>query len=451
MSDSRLKVFQIKNLFNQFDVCIPIDNNINIFLGENGMGKTTILNCLYCVLSGNVENLSTVLFEEIILTLSDGQKLSLNRSDLVCYMEEYIYERAPYRRRRINFEHIFSEKETVEILNSVFHDSQDSDLLKKYAYKLSDVFGMPVHMAFQELERYAMQYSDQEGKGNYKNIITFKKEIENKLSQEILYFPTYRRIEEDISKLGIDIEKDKVKNRLIKFGMTDVEKATEKILSTIRSIAINSFAKLTGVLLTQYLDGDLVTHTTNPIDLDKLSIALARVGDEIAEQDKDRIIKLAASGDIYNNENKYLLNLIERLIDSYEKQNAYDERVKKFVSVCNGYLNGKSYIYDESNLELGIFRDNTKTPISIQNLSSGEKQVISLFSKLYLEETENCFILFDEPELSLSIKWQAKFLPDIMDSGRCSTLVAVTHSPFIFDNAYDELARDMGECLIERK
>ncbi len=451
MSDSKLKLFEIKNLFNQFDVSIPLDSDINIFLGENGMGKTTILNCLYCVLSGNIENLSTVVFDTIVLTLSDGYVLSLNRPDLICYIEEYMYERTPYRRRRMNIEHIFSEKDIIEIRNLIFHNSQNSELIRKYAYKLSDVYGMPLQMAIQELERYAMQYGDRESKGNYKNIISFKKEIEERLSQEILYFPTYRRIEEDISKLGIDIEKDKVKNRLIKFGMTDVEKATEKILSTIRSIAINSFAKLTGVLLTQYLDGELIIHNTTPIDLDKLSIALARVGDEIAEQDKERIIKLAASGDIYNGENKYLLNLIERLIDSYEKQNAYDERVKKFVSVCNGYLNGKSFIYDESNLELGIFRDNTKTPISIQNLSSGEKQVISLFSKLYLEETENCFILFDEPELSLSIKWQSKFLPDIMDSGKCSTLVAVTHSPFIFDNAYDELARDMGECLTERK
>lgn len=451
MATSKLKLFEIKNLFNQFDVSIPLDSDINIFLGENGMGKTTILNCLYCVLSGNIENLSAVAFDTVVLTLSDGYVISLDRNDLICYMEEYMYEKAPYRRRRMNIEQVFSDKDIIEIRNLIFHNSQDSELIKKYARKLSDIYSVPLQIAVQELERCAMQYSDRESEGNYKNVISFKEEIEERISQEILYFPTYRRIEEDISKLGIDIEKDKVKNRLIKFGMTDVEKATEKILSTIRSIAINSFAKLTGVLLTQYLDGELIIRNKASIDLDKLSIALARVGDEIAKQDKDKIIKLAASGNIYNNENKYLLNLIERLIDSYEKQNAYDERVKKFVSVCNGYLNGKQFVYDESNLELGIFRDNTKKPISIQNLSSGEKQVISLFSKLYLEETENCLILFDEPELSLSIKWQSKILPDIMDSGRCSTLVVVTHSPFIFDNAYDELARDMGECIIERK
>lgn len=54
--------------------------------------------------------------------------------------------------------------------------------------------------------------------------------------------------------------------------------------------------------------------------------------------------------------------------------------------------------------------------IDTQGLSSGEKQIISVFSKLYLEDNKKYIILFDEPELSLSIKWQAKFLPDIMDT-----------------------------------
>lgn len=187
------------------------------------------------------------------------------------------------------------------------------------------------------------------------------------------------------------------------------------------------------------------------IDLDKLSIALDRIGDEIDNYDKEMIKQLVSTSEIYNEKNIYLLNLIKNLIHSYEKQSAYDERVKKFVAVCNSYLNGKSYIYDERNVELGIYRDNSKTPISIQSLSSGEKQVISIFSKLYIEEVKDCIILFDEPELSLSIKWQEKFLPDIVDSKKCSTLIAVTHSPFIFENRFDHLAKNMGEYLEEKE
>ena len=40
----------------------------------------------------------------------------------------------------------------------------------------------------------------------------------------------------------------------------------------------------------------------------------------------------------------------------------------------------------------------------MDDLSSGEKQVISLFSYLYLYRGSN-LVLIDEPEISLSIEW----------------------------------------------
>jgi DNA repair exonuclease SbcCD ATPase subunit len=66
MIGSGIKLFEIKGLFNQFNIALPLDNNVNIFLGENGMGKTTILNCLYFVLYGNYERLNNILFDENI-------------------------------------------------------------------------------------------------------------------------------------------------------------------------------------------------------------------------------------------------------------------------------------------------------------------------------------------------------------------------------------------------
>nr|WP_255356453.1 AAA family ATPase [Cylindrospermopsis sp. CR12] len=81
--------------------------------------------------------------------------------------------------------------------------------------------------------------------------------------------------------------------------------------------------------------------------------------------------------------------------------------------------------------------------MDFRNLSSGEKQIISLFSKIYLEPHEDFIVLFDEPELSLSIEWQRRLLPDILKSNRCKLLLAVTHSPFIFDNELDLNANDL--------
>ena len=83
-------------------------------------------------------------------------------------------------------------------------------------------------------------------------------------------------------------------------------------------------------------------------------------------------------------------------------------------------------------------------------LSSGEKQIVSLFSKLYLESAKKCILLIDEPELSISMKWQKMLLPDIMRSGNCRLLLTVTHSPFIFDNEFDNDAHDMWYCFNKR-
>lgn len=449
---SKLKLFEINNLFNQFNVRLPLDEKVNIFLGENGMGKTTILNCLYYVLSGNIEKLNNIIFDAISLTFIDGEKISINHNDISSYVEDYIYDNSPYRRRRVRFESLFSIKE-LENINKLIEEGSNEDELKKYYFKVSDIFGMPPTMARRELERYILQRyrKNNTTKADFNNVIEFKKKVEEKIDEEILYFPTYRRIEEDMSNLGIDIEKDRVKSRLIQFGMTDVEKNIETLLQTIKSVAITGFAKMTGVLLKQYLNGELSDFENYKIEQNKLIIALARIGDQIEERDKQRIIELVDNSDIYNRENRYLLNLIKNLIDSYERQNMYDERVKIFCSICNNYLNGKKYIYDETNVELGIYKDKAKKPIGIQNLSSGEKQIISVFSKLYIENIEKCIILFDEPELSLSIKWQNMFLPDVVNSGKCSTLIAVTHSPFIFDNEFDDLAKDMGNCLSENE
>lgn len=72
-------------------------------------------------------------------------------------------------------------------------------------------------------------------------------------------------------------------------------------------------------------------------------------------------------------------------------------------------------------------------------MSSGEKQILSIFTKIYLanidDKNKKYWIFYDEPELSLSIEWQTILLPKIIESGRCEFLLAATHSPFIFKDS----------------
>src|SRR5258708_19651112 len=74
------------------------------------------------------------------------------------------------------------------------------------------------------------------------------------------------------------------------------------------------------------------------------------------------------------------------------------------------------------------------TQLDLSVLSSGEKQVIAIFAHLYLDDANDQIVVIDEPELSLSVPWQKRFLTDIQDSGKCGFILAVTHSPLIYEN-----------------
>ncbi|MCS5980254.1 ATP-binding protein [Klebsiella pneumoniae subsp. pneumoniae] len=42
--------------------------------------------------------------------------------------------------------------------------------------------------------------------------------------------------------------------------------------------------------------------------------------------------------------------------------------------------------------------------------------------------------MIDEPELSLSLEWQEHVLVDIVNSPSVTQILAITHSPFVFNN-----------------
>lgn len=61
MNRTNLASFKIWGLFDRYNVDLPFNKEVNIFIGENGLGKTTILNCLYYVLEKNIHSLNLYL------------------------------------------------------------------------------------------------------------------------------------------------------------------------------------------------------------------------------------------------------------------------------------------------------------------------------------------------------------------------------------------------------
>ncbi len=126
-----------------------------------------------------------------------------------------------------------------------------------------------------------------------------------------------------------------------------------------------------------------------------------------------------------------------------------EQQIVRFAQVCNKYLRDKEMVYSDVDSSVSVRLNSTGAQLPLRMLSSGEKQIVSLFAHLYLRELGKVYVIIDEPELSLSVTWQEQLLPDILDTGNCKFLAAVTHSPFIFKNNLDPYAIDLSECIQE--
>lgn len=454
LNDTNLEYIGIYGLFGRYNIEIPFDKEVNIYIGENGLGKTTILNCIYFVLEGKFSKLVNIQFDEIRVKFKNNQEFRLIKADF----RDYVYNKSDrvYNKFLIDHEILDNEIDNIVIRSDKLDSNIELDyLVHEYASKMEVPISFARSKIFEYYENRLLNYSSSRKKGNKNNVLDFSKAKKENITERIIYLPTYRRIEDDFASLNLRNEELNKAELLIRFGMSDVQNSIERILDKIRTLAMEGFTEMTGVLLKQYVDGDDLLGNNKKrmyeVDIETVKIVLDRVGKEIEERYKNKILDLMTTGEIRNGKYLYLWNLINKLVTNYDLQKAYDDRIKKFANTCNKYLNDKHFNYNQSTLTLEIYLDNVKRrknqTIPLTQLSSGEKQIVSLFSKLYLESDDPSIVIIDEPELSLSLQWQKMLLPDIMRTGNCKLLLTVTHSPFIFENEFDFDAKEIRRYI----
>ncbi len=163
--------------------------------------------------------------------------------------------------------------------------------------------------------------------------------------------------------------------------------------------------------------GILDTETDDPVALPEgpLEEAIARVLSVYVDDNKRKLSSLA---DLLAK-----IKLFKELID--QRFITKDVRITK--------QNGIEVAYGDH-----------KVPI--EGLSSGEQHQLVLYFELLFEIKQNSLILIDEPELSLHVAWQKKFIGDLMkiiDLNKFDVILA-THSPQLIGR-WNSLVVELGD------
>ena len=457
-----IEEFSIKGLFGKKDVDLVFRNKVQIYIGENGLGKTTILNALYYLLSCDFKNLVSISFTRIDLVLF-GKRYSLTKEEL----KNYLRARDGKTRRTGFYQRLLQtlSEDEVKGLQEIIRSGQPDMSRMQTVQQFLNKKGFDIDVPSDYIMESVTQLVVDQIECSQIDEIT---QVMGDLNVRILYFPTYRRIEKDVRTMlkerrnntryafsgrNIDLESSFVEelSEAVHSGMSDIKKRRDSILRRISDISRKELDTMSVELLKTQIAGFPDELTLEIGDKNRIEAIIHKSQVGLTLEEQERVLGLMESGEIYNDNNKFLLFLLTRLKDIYNSYESYDLSIKSFVDICNGYLRDKKFTYNEADLILDLESTIKTGPIQevldLDLLSSGEKQLISLFATIYLDPRSRFVVLIDEPELSLSIYWQRKLLPDVMRSSNCEFLFAVTHSPFIFDNELQEFTTGMNEYV----
>lgn len=447
-----LKEFWIIGLWGERNYHLSINDGKLIMVGENGCGKSTVLRIMYYTLAKKWGQLVKEDFERIKIVIGDEEK-EFTKEQLG-RPEEYLIDADA---------EVFSRFPAV--LKRRYLDGYKDKLMAEEVLSILENIGYPegvLDAEIEKLEKMALMVPD-----SIKEISEWLKSCFN---QPILYMPTYRRIEKNPELQERDMEYRRrhknypvrnsrnMKMEVSHIGMNDVDAAIHDLIEEIKSKYAKSSSQLNldcfrGILGQDFKDVDSIPDEymeSESIEMIFESLNEEELLDVDKMQIKEKLVAIIGKTQSYDEYDKIVIYYYNMLIKRYESLKIIENQLEHFFYVCNQYLSGKEFVYKPKSFEFAInvqSRNGTLKEMNIEQLSSGEKQIVALFSYIYLFVKQPCTIIIDEPELSLSVPWQETILEDIIKSNMCDQLIVATQSPFVYDNSLSPYAHAMEEFL----
>lgn len=139
------------------------------------------------------------------------------------------------------------------------------------------------------------------------------------------------------------------------------------------------------------------------------------------------------------------------LLDEGKKEEAdkIEQNTQLFYEIVNDFfaVSEKKIKFKEQKM----FFENEDKKIELEQLSSGEKQLIIILLNVLLQDKKDYILLMDEPEISLHITWQQMLIEKILLLNPNCQLIIATHSPSVFGKGWRDKIVRMEELLTVSK
>ncbi len=445
----RIARVAVKNLFDMFtyDIELKLNERITIIHGLNGVGKTALLRLIDGVINRQAAEILSIPFDEFKIDFDDHSYLLLEKKVI------------PFEKESSTQENLFDEHSGETVYFTWYRRGKKKETFDS-GLKL-DPRELPFPLSYIERSIPGLRRVSSYQWTYMPTSETFTLEgVLNKFGNRIPLPPKYSRIgwPEWFDDCIGDVEVRFVRaQRLLVFpNETDeggryeerrphVAEAVMTYSTQLRDIIRKTLAEST--ILSQSLDRTfpqrlMSTYESHKVmEKSELLVRLQNIEEKrkflinvgLLDPEKEQIPIPEVGDTSIRQVLSVYVNDVEQKLGIYDELAA---KINLLVELVNSRFRYKEMQIDK---ESGFVFKTPKGILSPANLSSGEQHELVLTYELLFQTSKNTLVLIDEPELSLHVGWQIRFLEDIqkvINLAQIDALVA-THSPQIINNHWD--------------
>ena len=434
----RLKRIEVDGLFRVYDHRIDLDLNDRVTLlhGPNGVGKTSILRMTDAILRDDLARLRTIPFSRFMLGFHDGSTLELrvapkpktdDGTHKLTLTNGDDCNSATVSLRPSEAESIAAQIGYLrphESVADMWIDLRDGEVLTE-----SEV-----------LSRFGDRRPD--FKHRQKDMSWFSSFLDNANAYLIETQRLVRRHLELRSPQGFRYDRNQAISSVLECSQ-DFRKRLDDTMADYgrRAQTLDQSFPQRLISATESLTVDELQTEMNT--LDEKTTEYEGIG--ILDTSPDHQFNIGSLGDMSDPTQARVMTLyVHDTAGKLEVLDDFASRTRLFLGNVNAKYRHKSIRLDR---EQGLVAMSASgEPFELDSLSSGEQHELVLHYDLLFRVPPNTVVLIDEPELSLHVAWQKRFLPDLLEIVRLSGFDALiaTHSPFIAGSR-DDLMVELGD------
>ncbi len=396
---------------------------ISVIFGENGSGKTTLLKVLQAVFRKDYEYLLRENIQEIKIQFTVGNEsfeLVLIKKRIIEDGSDLNIPRYKFRDESPNSSSYSYLQKGKSILFGV-HRGITSALFSFQKYSNEDILSFII----KENEKFLIK---QNASFNYNG--NKDKLILDKFLDQITQTLTHREVNDNLNNSLTDsnhISKDFITIEEIETAIlkqyAEGRAAVQKKTTSAFFETIEEFENMSDE------DFEIDENIKNRIK-DKHDFIFSAISSQADSSLKKRLLDYLDSWDGKELESSKISRaLILNILEKAEEPNPSLDAVTKLLEVFNDNLNyGKKLIIGEEEVYISLGKGKRH---ELELLSSGERNLLTMLTLFLIIGRGRDFLIIDEPEISMNLKWQRKFLPLISELNPNSQIIVASHSPAI--------------------